>query len=70
MISSRREIDRADLVGAFAAKAKEELAAVEAAVGRARRANAESVEHAVRAGNPHCGEDGRRRRDAESPGNR
>jgi hypothetical protein len=52
MPSGRRsgETNRAQVLRAFAAQANEEHRAVEAAVGRAQRANAESVEHAVRAG--------------------
>ena len=42
--------NRADVLRAFATKANEEHRAVEAAVGRAKKANSESVEHAVRAG--------------------
>ncbi|MGH2947224.1 MAG: hypothetical protein ACRDPC_13385 [Solirubrobacteraceae bacterium] len=42
--------NRADVLRAFAAKANEEHTAVEAAVGRAKKANAEGVEHAVHAG--------------------
>ncbi len=42
--------NRVDVLRMFAAKANEEHRAVEAAVGRAKRANAEGVEHAVRAG--------------------
>lgn len=44
------ETNRGDVLRAFATEANEEHRAVEAAVGRAQRANAEGVEHAVRAG--------------------